>query len=87
MKTVDRYNCYNCYSYGLLQSWIVQKVSKEIITLGDTDFEKCKFHYSKYPINLNDVDLDKMIISIQVSFSKKVLNTILVVNLMKNLSL
>ena len=71
MKTVDRYNCYNRYSHGLLQSWIVQKVNKEIITLGDTDFEKRKFHYSKYPINLNNVDLDKMIIFIQISFGKK----------------
>ena len=42
-------------------------MNKEIITFGGTEIEKCKFHYSKYPINKN---VDKTIISNNVSFGK-----------------
>ena len=37
----------------------------------DTDIEKRVFHYSKCPLNINDVDIDKIIKSIKVSVSKK----------------
>ena len=38
---------------------------------GDPEIGKVKFHYSRYPIDMNNVDIDKIIISIKVSFGKK----------------
>lgn len=35
---------------------------KEIITFVDIKIEKRKFHHLKYPININNVDIDKIII-------------------------
>ena len=47
-------------------------MNKEIITFGDIEIEKHKFRYSKYPININNVGIDKIIISNKVSFAKKI---------------
>ena len=52
----------------------------------DNEIEKCKFHYSKYLININNVDIEKLIISNNVSFGRKVLNALLVTKLMKKLN-
>ena len=38
---------------------------------GDIEIERCKFHYCKYPINIDDVDVDKIRISKKVSFCRK----------------
>ena len=38
---------------------IIFIMAKEIITFGDIQIEKRKFHYSKYPIKINNVDVDK----------------------------
>ena len=46
-------------------------MKKEIMMFGDTEIEKCKFLYSKYLINTNNVDIDKVIISNKISFGKK----------------
>ena len=48
-------------------------INKEIITFGGIEIDKGKFPYSKYPMNIDNVDFDKMIISNQVSFGKKIL--------------
>ena len=40
------------------------KMSKEIIAFGDIEIEKLKFHFSKYPIILKNVDVGKIMISI-----------------------
>ena len=45
-------------------------MTKEHVTLGDNEIEKCKFHYSKHPIKINNVDINK-IISNKVSSGKK----------------
>ena len=42
-------------------------MNKEVITFGDNKTEKCQFRYSKYPININNIDIDKIIISIKFS--------------------
>ena len=34
-------------------------MNKEILTFGDIETEKCKFHYSKHQLNINNVDIDK----------------------------
>ena len=46
-------------------------MNKIIITFDDTEIEKCKFQYSKYPINIKKVNVDKTIIFNKVSFGKK----------------
>ena len=43
----------------------------KIITLGDIETEKQKFHYCKNPILVKDVDFDKVLISYIVSFIAK----------------
>ena len=45
-------------------------MKKEHVTFGDNEIEKCKFHYSKHPIKINNVDINK-IISNKVSSGKK----------------
>ena len=35
-------------------------MNKEIIAFGDAEIEKCKFHSSKEPININNIDDDKI---------------------------
>ena len=44
---------------------------KEIIMFGDTEIEKYKFHRFKNKILLNDIDIDKILISKKISSSKK----------------
>ena len=45
-------------------------MNKEIIPFPDTEIEKHNFCYSKYPFNMNIVDIHKMIMSKQVTFGK-----------------
>lgn len=45
---------------------------KEIITFCSNDIEKRKFHYSKYEININNVDVAKITKSNKVCFGKNV---------------
>ena len=33
-------------------------MNKKILAFGDINFEKDKFYYSKYPININILDID-----------------------------
>ena len=44
---------------------------KNVYDNGDNAIDKCKFHYSDYFIDINNVDIDKMFIYNEVSFSKK----------------
>ena len=46
-------------------------MNKEIILYGDIKIEICKFHYSRYAIKVNNLGVDKVIISKRVSFCKK----------------
>ena len=38
---------------------------------GDNGIDKRKFYYSKYTIDINNVHIDKILISNNVSFGKK----------------
>ena len=38
------------------------------MTYGDIEIKKCKFHYSKYLININNVDSNEIIISKRLSY-------------------
>ena len=40
---------------------------KEIVTFGDIKIEKQKFHYSKKLININDIDVDKIVVPNKIS--------------------
>ena len=45
-------------------------MNKEIITFGDIEIEKNKFHCSKHRINIINVDVDRIIISKKIPFCK-----------------
>ena len=42
-----------------------------IIKFGDTEIEKHKFHQRKQPILINNVDINKTLVSNKISFRKK----------------
>ena len=46
-------------------------MAKKIINFGNTEVEKHKFHQSKSPIPIDNVDVNKLIISNKVSIGKK----------------
>ena len=33
-------------------------MNKEVLTFGDSEIEKRKLYYSKYPLHMNNVDID-----------------------------
>ena len=45
-----------------------------------------KFHYSKCPVDISNIDADKTMISNKVSLGRKDLNVLLVTQMMKKLS-
>ena len=48
-----------------------KKMNKEIMTFGDNEIKKRKFHYCKYPIFVKKEGVDKIIICKKVSFGEK----------------
>ena len=59
-------------------------MDKKIKAFDDTQIENPKFHCHKNQILIDGVDIKKIIVSYKVSFGKKkVLNIILVTNIMK----
>ena len=62
-----------------------RKINSYIIKFGDITIEKHKFHYFKNPILIYDVDLSN-ILTILGFQSEKVINTLLVEKMMKNLN-
>ena len=46
-------------------------MSKELLIFGDNAIDKCNFHHSKYLIDINNMDTDKILISNKVSFGKE----------------
>ena len=46
-------------------------MGKEIITFGNIEVEKHKFHQHQSPILIGEVDINKIIVSNKVSFGKK----------------
>ena len=47
-------------------------MGKEILTFGDIEIEKNKFHRHKTPIFLKDVDIKKVLLSNKISFGGKI---------------
>lgn len=46
-------------------------MSKELLIFGDNGTNKRKFLYSKYPIGINNVEIDKILIPNKVSLGKR----------------
>ena len=46
-------------------------MDKNVIKFGDTEIEKHKFHQRKSPILRNHIDINKIVVSNDVSFGKK----------------
>ena len=46
-------------------------MGKEILTFGDIEVEKNKFYHNKTSIFLKDVDIEKVLVSRQISFGEK----------------
>ena len=44
---------------------------KKIINFGNTEVEKHKFHQNKSAIPINNVDINKIVVSNKASFDKK----------------
>ena len=43
-------------------------MDKEILTFEDIETEKDKFYDNKIPVSLKDIDIEKMLVSNEVSF-------------------
>ena len=50
---------------------ITLEIAKEILTFGDIEIEKNKFYANKTPIFLQDVDIEKVLVSNKISFGEK----------------
>ena len=48
-----------------------RKIRKEILTFGDIEIEKNKFQCHKSPIFLEDVDIEKLLVSYKISSDEK----------------
>ena len=46
-------------------------MGKEVLTFGNIEIEKNKFYHHKTPIFLRDVDIEKKLVSNNVSFGEK----------------
>ena len=46
-------------------------MGKEILTFEDIEIEKNKFYHHETPIFLGDVDIEKVLVSNQISFGEK----------------
>ena len=62
------------------------KINKKTTAFRCTEIEKHTFYYHKNPISMDDVDIHKIIVSIKISLSKRVLNILLVPKILKKWS-
>ena len=53
------------------------KMGKKNLTFEDIEIEKSKFYHHKTSIFLRDVDIEKVLVSNQISFGKKNINTVI----------
>ena len=62
-------------------------MDKKIIKFDDTEMEEYKFHQNKSPVLINDIDINKIIVSNKLPLVNKVLNISLVTKILKKLDL
>ena len=46
-------------------------MDEKIIKFDDTEFEEYEFHQYKSPISINDIDIDKIVVSYKFPFNKQ----------------
>ena len=46
-------------------------MDKDFIKLDDNEIEKCNFHQNKSPISINDIDINKVVVSNKLPFVKQ----------------
>ena len=51
--------------------YTVKMIKKQILSSGEIEIEKRKCYYSKYTININNLNIKKVIISRKTSLGKK----------------
>ena len=60
------------------------KMEKTIIKFGDIEIEKQKFNQIKKPNSMKNIDINKIVVSNKVYFTKKDLNISLATKMLKN---
>ena len=60
-------------------------MDKKIIKFDDTETEEYEFHQHKSPISINNIDINKIIVSNKFSLVNKILSTSLVTKIIKKL--
>ena len=53
-------------------------MNKKILVLGDTAIVKCKFHYPRSSIWIDNLDIDKILLSTRFLLVKTVIDTLFV---------
>ena len=54
-----------------------------ILNLIITKIKQCKFHQHKSPISIENTDINKIVLSKEVSFGKRILNVLLAIKMLK----
>ena len=52
-------------------------MDEKIIKFDETEIEKCKFHQRKNPFLIDDIDIDKIVVSNKSFLVKRILNILL----------
>ena len=66
MKKVDNYKSKK--SLKIIKT--IYKNEQKIIKFDDTKIKQCKFHQNKSTILINDIDINKIVVSDKLLFSK-----------------
>ena len=66
MKKVDNYKS----KKSLKKIKTIYKNEQKIIKFDDTKIKQCKFHQNKSTILINDIDINKIVVSDKLLFSK-----------------
>ena len=59
------------------------KIEERFIKFGDIEIEKQNYHEHKIPIPIKNIDINKIAVSSEVSFGKRVLIISLATNMLK----
>ena len=62
-------------------------MDKKIIKFDDTEIEEYKFHQNKSHISINSIYINKTLVSKSFILVKKILNTLLVIKMLRKLDL
>ena len=54
----------------ILEKIYIHEMDKKVISFDDTKIEKCKFHKNKSLILINNIDINKIVVSNKVSSGK-----------------